>query len=78
MADKLNEFAKAFGKGGGGAPKGLGTGVKLLAAAAASVYGLSQSVYTGKKLVTSFSKIISFRHCKMFCLIELVVESERN
>ena len=51
MADKLNEFAKAFGKGGGGAPKGLGTGVKLLAAAAASVYGLTQSVYTGKKFV---------------------------
>lgn len=45
MADKLNEFAKNLGKGG--APKGLGLGVKLLAGAAAAVYGLQQSIYTG-------------------------------
>jgi len=44
MADKLNEFAKNLGKGG--APKGLGAGVKLLAAGAAALYGLQQSVYT--------------------------------
>jgi len=44
MADKLNEFAGKFGKGG--APKGLGLGVKLLAAGAAAVYGLQQSMYT--------------------------------
>ena len=45
MADKLNEFAKNLGKGG--APKGLGTGVKLLAAGAAALYGLQPSIYTG-------------------------------
>jgi len=44
MADKLNEFAGKFGKGG--APKGLGLGVKLLAAGVAGVYGLQQSMYT--------------------------------
>ena len=50
MAEKINEFANKFGKGGGrmpGAPKGLGLGIKLLAAGAASVYGISQSMYTG-------------------------------
>jgi len=46
MADKLNEFAKQFNKGGGGAPKGLGLGVKLLAAGAAAIYGLNQSMFT--------------------------------
>merc|ERR1711899_557200 len=46
MADKLNEFAKQFNKGGGGAPKGLGLGVKLLAAGAAAIYGLQNSIYT--------------------------------
>jgi len=44
MADKLNDFAKQMGKGG--APKGLGLGAKLLAAGAAAVYGLQQSMYT--------------------------------
>ena len=53
MADKLNEFAKQFNKGAPGAPKGLGLGVKLLAAAGAAFYGLQQSVYTGKLLFTS-------------------------
>lgn len=42
MADKLNDLAGRFGKG----PKGLGMGVKLLAAAAAGAYGLQQSMYT--------------------------------
>jgi prohibitin 2 len=45
MADKLNEFAGKFGKGG--APKGLGVGIKLLAVAAAGAYGLKESMYTG-------------------------------
>jgi prohibitin 2 len=44
MAEKLNEFAGKFGKGG--APRGLGTGIKLLAAAVAGVYGIQQSLYT--------------------------------
>jgi len=44
MADKLNEFANKMGKGG--TPRGLGLGAKLLAAGAAAVYGLQQSMYT--------------------------------
>ena len=49
MAEKLKEFSSKFGKGGvPGAPKGLGLGVKLLAAGAAAVYGVQQSMYTGK------------------------------
>lgn len=46
MAEKMNQFASKLGKGG--APKGLGLGVKLLAAGAAAAYGLQQSMYTGK------------------------------
>ncbi len=52
MADKLNELAGKFGKGG--APKGLGVGMKLLAVAAAGVYGLKESMYTGKKSEIAF------------------------
>ena len=50
MADKLNEFAGKFGKGG--APKGLGLGMKLLAVAAAGAYGIKESMYTGKYCLT--------------------------
>ena len=47
MADKLKDFAGAFkNAGGGGAPRGLGLGIKLLAGAAASAYGIAQSMYT--------------------------------
>jgi len=42
MADKLNDLAGKMGK----APKGLGLGVKLLAAGAAGIYGLQQSMFT--------------------------------
>lgn len=42
---KLNDLAGKFGKGG---PPGLGIGLKLLAVGAAAVYGVSQSMYTGK------------------------------
>lgn len=42
MADKLNDLAGRFGKG----PRGLGTGLKLLAVAGAAAYGISQSMYT--------------------------------
>ena len=52
MAEKLNEFASKFGKSGG--PKGLGTGIKLLAVAAAGVYGLKEAMYTGKFLANTF------------------------
>lgn len=40
---KLNDLAGRLGKG----PKGLGTGLKLLAIAAGGAYGVSQSVFTG-------------------------------
>jgi hypothetical protein len=41
---KLNDLAGRFAKG----PKGLGTGLKILAAAGAASYGIMQSMYTGK------------------------------
>jgi len=40
---KLNDLAGKFGKGG---PRGLGLGLKFLAAAGAAVYGINQSMYT--------------------------------
>lgn len=46
MAQQLNDLAGKFGKGG--APPGLGLGLKLLGIAGAAVYGVSQSMYTGK------------------------------
>ena len=60
MADKLNEFASKFSKGApSGAPKGLGLGVKLLAAGIAGAYGLQQSMYTveGGHRAIIFSRI---------------------
>ena len=45
MADKLNDFVAKFGKGG--TPKGFSAGIKLLAVAAAGIYGLKESMYTG-------------------------------
>lgn len=55
MADKLNDLAGRMGKG----PKGLGTGLKLLAAAGAAAYGISQSMYTveGGQRAIIFSRI---------------------
>lgn len=43
MADKLNDLLGRLGKG----PRGMGTGLKLLAVAGAAAYGISQSMYTG-------------------------------
>lgn len=40
---KLNDLAGKFGKGG---PRGLGTGLKLLAFAGLGAYGIGQSLYT--------------------------------
>ncbi len=49
MADKFQDFAgRLRNAGGGGAPRGLGMGVKLLVGALAGAYGLQQSMYTGK------------------------------
>lgn len=55
MADKLNDLMGRLGKG----PRGMGTGLKLLAAAGAAVYGISQSMYTvdGGHRAIIFSRI---------------------
>ncbi|OQR66384.1 prohibitin-2-like [Tropilaelaps mercedesae] len=45
MADKFAKFAKGV-MSQGGAPKGVSTGVTLLAAAGGLVYGATQSIYT--------------------------------
>lgn len=42
---KMNDLAGKFGKNG---PPGLGIGLKLLAVGGALVYGISNSMYTGK------------------------------
>lgn len=42
MADKFSDLAGRLGKG----PKGMGTGLKFLAAAGAAIYGINQSMYT--------------------------------
>ena len=56
MEEKLKDFASKAGKGGmPGAPKGLGLGVKLLAAGAAAVYGVQQSMYTGNSIMKKYS-----------------------
>lgn len=45
----LNDLAGRFSK----APKGVGIGLKLLALGGAAVYGVNQSMYTGKLLFIS-------------------------
>ncbi|KDR07361.1 prohibitin-2 isoform X1 [Zootermopsis nevadensis] len=52
---KLNDLAGRFGKG----PKGVGTGLKILAVAGAALYGASQSMYTveGGHRAIIFSRI---------------------
>lgn len=55
MADKFQEFAGRFGK----APRGVGTGAKLLAAGALAVYGIKESIFTGK-LEKKLSKMRDF------------------
>jgi len=47
MADKWQDLAgRLKDAGGGGAPRGLGLGIKLLAGGIAAAYGLQQSMYT--------------------------------
>lgn len=83
---KLNDLAGKFGKGG---PPGLGIGLKLLAAGAVAVYGISQSMYTGDLLinqskavessrVTSFvgrNLVKNFRKCSSFSMVKSEVMS---
>ena len=52
MADKWQDLAgRLKNAGGGGAPRGLGLGMKLLGAGVAAVYGLQQSMYTGQAVI---------------------------
>ena len=63
MADKIKDFTSKMGKGGAGmpgAPKGLGLGMKVLAAGIATVYGINESMYTGK-LIRKYTVIASLK-----------------
>ena len=57
MAQQLRDL---LGRLGGGAPKGLGLGVKLLIGAGAVAYGVKESVYTGTPAL--------FDSCENSCL----------
>lgn len=65
MADKFTEFAGRMGK----APKGVGTGLKLLAAAAAVAYGVKESIYTGNLLYV-FGAQVSMKSSYCFCMMQ--------
>lgn len=69
MADKFQDFAGRLGK----APRGVGTGAKLLAAAALAAYGIKESIFTGK-LVFYFIKRHDFED--WFLTFSLHVASE--
>ena len=61
MEDKIKDFTTKMGKGGAGmpgAPKGLGLGMKVLAAGMATVYGINESMYTGK-LIRKYTVVAS-------------------
>ena len=63
MEDKIKDFTSKMGKGGAGmpgAPKGLGLGMKVLAAGMATVYGLKESMYTGK-FIEMYDVVASFQ-----------------
>jgi hypothetical protein len=70
---KLNDLAGRFAKG----PKGLGTGLKVLAGAAAAVYGVSQSMYTGKsRCVTTYYSETNFSY--MLAVLSWLVRVESS
>ena len=80
MADKIKDFTSKMGKGGAGmpgAPKGLGLGMKVLAAGMATVYGINESMYTGKLIrkytvVSSlYEKIEHYGHYQKNILLHL-------
>lgn len=56
MAQKLNDLAGKLGKGG--APPGVGLGLKVLGALGAAAYGVSQSMYTGKIIIISLQRVV--------------------
>lgn len=67
---KLNDLAGRFSKG----PKGLGTGLKLLALAGAAGYGVSQSMYTGKCYISGIYLLI---FNLIFCCCNIVEGGHR-
>ena len=74
MEDKIKDFTTKMGKGGAGmpgAPKGLGLGMKVLAAGMATVYGINESMYTGK-LIEKYTVVASLR--KMFMKILSIMD----
>ena len=63
MADKWQDLAgRLKNAGGGGAPRGLGLGIKLLAGGIAAAYGLQQSMYTGQAGPCHALIMIYFNH----------------
>ena len=73
MEDKIKDFTTKMGKGGAGmpgAPKGLGLGMKVLAAGMATVYGINESMYTGK-LIEKYTVVASL---KMFMKILSIMD----
>ena len=79
MEDKIKDFTSKMGKGGAGmpgAPKGLGLGMKVLAAGMATVYGINESMYTGKLIekytvVASYENIEHYGHYQKNILLHL-------
>ena len=73
MADKWQDLAgRLKNAGGGGAPRGLGIGIKLLAGGIAAAYGLQQSMYTGQ---ATYNNTIFQAHCDILELLGKLITS---
>ena len=74
MEDKIKDFTTKIGKGGAGmpgAPKGLGLGMKVLAAGMATVYGINESMYTGK-LIEKYTVVASKMFMKILSIMDII------
>ena len=75
MEDKIKDFTSKMGKGGAGmpgAPKGLGLGMKVLAAGMATVYGINESMYTGK-LIEKYTVVASLElFMKILSIMDII------
>ena len=74
MADKIKDFTSKMGKGGAGmpgAPKGLGLGMKVLGAGIATVYGINESMYTGK-LIRKYTVVSSKLFMKILSIMDII------
>lgn len=73
---KLNDLAGRFAKG----PKGLGTGLKILAAAGAAGYGVMQSMYTGKSFCIVIKYVLLYFSFKIheMCSVTIVRNNSRH